>query len=128
MPKKVRSTRTEQFGCRYVEVLKKRSLQKNIIQEFLLMLNLRLVDFQRNLYAHGKTSPNVSDRLLQEEGFGTKTPSWKYPFERYIQAGIESNLLHNTTSGLIPRNGHWKTAFEMVKEMQKNFDKLKERL
>ena len=71
---------------------------------------------------------NVSDRLLQEEGYGTKTPSWKYPFERYIQAGIESEFVTQYNQRINIKEWTLENHFEMVKEMQKNFDKLKERL
>ena len=53
---------------------------------------------------------------------------WKYPFERYIQAGIESEFVTQYNQRINIKEWTLENHFEMVKEMQKNFDKLKERL
>ena len=50
------------------------------------------------------------------------------PFERYIQAGIESEFVTQYNQRINIKEWTLENHFEMVKEMQKNFDKLKERL
>jgi len=70
---------------------------------------------------------NKSDRLLQEEGLGTKTPSWINPFQRYIQAGIESEFVTQHNHRVNIHDWTLEKHFEMVKETEKNFDKLQER-
>ena len=118
---------TEQFGCHYVEV----SEEEKFTEEHLIPQNLLidayiddLLTFNQVLCMPMVKLSNVSDRLLQEEGYGTKTPSWKYPFERYIQAGIESEFVTQYNQRINIKEWTLENHFEMVKEMQKKHNYL----
>lgn len=121
----------EQNGCHYIEQVED---EKGYTEEHLIPQNLLidayidgLLSFNDVLCMPMVKLSNRSDKLLQEEGLGTKTPSWKNPFERYIQAGIESEFVtqHNYRVNIYA----WSLEkhFEMVEQTKKNFDKLLER-
>jgi len=121
----------EQVGCHYIEQVQ----DEGYTEEHLIPQNLLidayidgLLTFNQVLCMPMVKLSNKSDRLLQEEGLGTKTPSWTNPFQRYIQAGIESEFVTQHNHRVNIHDWTLEKHFEMVKETEKNFDKLQERL
>ena len=122
----------ENIGCHYVENVDSEEgyTEEHLIPQMLLIDAFidGVLSFNEVLSMPMVKLSQNSDRMVTQEGYKNNTPSWRRPFTRYIESGVESHFVtqHNKTIDI--HNFTLINHFEMFKDTIKKFDDMERRL